>query len=313
LFRSSLRVGIGPAGLRLVGRSGGWLKRDAAGAGRLSTVAVEPGRSPADWRPALEALLPALAEAGAEGGEVTVVLSNHFVRYALLAPNPALKKDAEWREFARHRLASIHGAVSDDWQVRVSAAQAGGVRIVSAADKALIEEVRAKVGDAGGSLVSAQPNLIAAFNRTRELIGDSASWLVIRESGRVTMALFEEGTWKALRTRRFEDGTDVGLDEILERECALLALPGECTRAVVYVDEDFAVDGGEPTRIADWRQAGGAGFASLARERAASLARERAVSPPSQHAVSASSEHAATPRTKAPARAMPLDERVEPR
>jgi hypothetical protein len=257
LFRSRLRIGMSPGRLRLVAERRGWRRTDVD----TAVIPVEAGKGLADWRPAIEALPSAMAHARMQGPEVSIVLSNHFVRYALLPANDALKKDAEWRAFARHRLSGIHGPVSDDWLVRVSAAQPGGVRIVSASDSALIEDIRGRVAEAGGMLVSAQPNLIAAFNRARERIGTDSCWLVIRETGRLTMALLENGTWKALRTRRVDDDVNLSLQEVLERECALLALPEPCTRSVVYVHEDFAIDGGEPMRVDDWQLTGSDAFA----------------------------------------------------
>ena len=257
LFPSRLRIGLAPGRLRLAAETRGW----RTSAVESATLPVEPGSGPADWRPAVEALPAAMALAGLQRPEVSVVLSNHFVRYALLPPDEALKKDAEWRALARHRLSGIHGAATDGWLVRVSAAQAGGVRIVSATDTALIEEIRASVAAADATLVSAQPNLIAAFNRVREQVGADSCWLVVAESGRLTMALLEGGTWKAVRTRRIDDGATVPLRDILERECALLALPEPCTRSIIQVHEDFAVDGGEPRRIADWQRDHGEPFA----------------------------------------------------
>lgn len=248
LLRNQLRVGLTPDRLFLAGRRRGFHRT----ADRSEMMMVEAAKDPGDWQPAVEALPSAIALSELHRPEVTVVLSNHFVRYALLPANDALKRDDEWLALARHRLAAVHGAAAGNWAVRVSAAKGGGERIVSAADAALIDAVRTRVAECGAKLASAQPNLMTTFNALRKDIGEQSCWLVIKETGRLTLALIEKGTWRAVRSRRMDDGWRTPLREILERECAVLALDQPYTRSVLVLNGDFAVNGREALHVPDW-------------------------------------------------------------
>jgi hypothetical protein len=204
-------------------------------------VAGEPPSGAAPWQPSVDALPSALVLASGRP-EVTVVLSNHFVRYALLPWIPALKTDDEWLALARHRLALVHGQTAEDWVVRCSETAPRGTRVACAVDRALIEALDQKITDHGGALVSVQPYLMAAFNHIRAAIGGESGWVVIQEPGRLTLALIQEGNWTALRSRGFrraDDNWRAMLPEILQRESAVLGLEQPCSRVLVYTPEAF--------------------------------------------------------------------------
>src|SRR6185295_7823574 len=114
-----------------------------------------------------------------------------------------------------------------------------GPRLVSAADKALLDALRAKLAAGGARLASVQPYLMAVFNRLRQRVGNESCWLAIAEPGRLTLALIEHGTWRAIRSRRVDDGWQTALAQILERESAVLALAQPCTQVILHTPEAF--------------------------------------------------------------------------
>src|SRR5262249_3590181 len=103
---------------------------------------------------ALSRLAEELARASAR---VTVVLSNHFARYALVPWSDGLRKAEEEAAFARYCFAKIHGERSKDWDLRLSPAPSGAARIASAVDAPLVQAVRAAF-PAKAKLVSAHPD-----------------------------------------------------------------------------------------------------------------------------------------------------------
>lgn len=233
LWRDHLRIGLCPDRLILTGYRRGL--RPVISVRRI--IPVESSRDAAYWQAAVDCLPSALAKEGKT--EITVILSNHFVRYALLPWNATLKTEAEWLALARHRLASVHGRAADDWSLRVSETAPQGPRLVSTADKALLDALGARIAEGGASLASVQPYLMAAFNRLRPRVGSESCWLVIGEPGRLTLAFIEHGTWRAIRSRRVDDSWQTALPEILERESAVLALEQPCTQVLVYTQEAF--------------------------------------------------------------------------
>lgn len=236
MWRDRLRVGLCPDRLILAD----WRRGLRPAPGRKEIVPLEGGAEAVGWQRAVEALGQALASAAARPCDVTVVLSNHFVRYALLPWNAALKTGAEWLALARHQFESVHGQ-SAGWDLKVAPTGARGARIACAVETGLLEALEQKVGAAGVkgvALVSVQPYLMAAFNRIRSRIGRESCWLLVVEPGCMTMGLLESGSWRALRCRRIDAGWRVALPELLERESALLGLEEPCRRIVVHAHEE---------------------------------------------------------------------------
>src|SRR5207248_109601 len=133
----------------------------------------------------------------AKNPEVSIVLADQFVHYALLPRNEALKNDEQWLALARHRFNGIYGAVAAGWDVKITDTSPAGPRLACALERELLEELAAKVSAGGAALVSVQPFLVAAFNRinekTRKIMGEGTCWLVVEEPGRLTLALLLRG------------------------------------------------------------------------------------------------------------------------
>jgi hypothetical protein len=102
---------------------------------------------------------------------VTLVLSNHFVRYAVLPWSDGLSTPAEEEAYLRHHFAKIHGERAKAWSLRASEAPRGALRLASAIDTALVEALKAAFPKNGkAKLVSMQPELMEAANRWRQAI-----------------------------------------------------------------------------------------------------------------------------------------------
>lgn len=234
LSRDRLRIGLSPDRLVLAGYRRALRTRLV----RKEIIPV-PANGPPHWQAAMDALPSALGRTGRGKPEVTVILSNHFVRYALLPWNAALKTDGEWAALARHRLEAVHGQAAGSWALRICETAPRGARMVSAVDTALLDALEARLTECHADLVSVQPYLMAVFNRVRAKIGNASCWLVIAESGRLTLALIERGSWSALRNRRIGNGWQAVLPDLLERESAVLALERPCLQAVIHTQEAF--------------------------------------------------------------------------
>ena len=196
-----------------------WLRRGGA----VREIAVEPAQGP-PWRGVLDALPAVLGDRPPRRLHVT--LSHHFVRYALLPWNPALRTAEAWRAYAAHRLAAIYGAPDAPWALRVSATAPHGARIACATEQALLDALQARLRERNVRLAAAEPHLMTAFNRARRGLRHGTRWLVVEEAGRLALALIERGAWRALRSRLVNAHWRDGLPALLERETALLGLCG---------------------------------------------------------------------------------------
>jgi hypothetical protein len=241
-----LRIGLAPGAL-LVAAYAGRLRSVLASA---ESVAVSGGAGPA-WRAAVDALPSALAPHAAARPEVTLVLSSHFARYALLGADPALRTAEEWLAYARHRMESVHGHAVADWELRVTETGGNGPRLACAIDRALIEAAEARVAECGAALVSVQPYLMTAFNRVRVRLGGRPCWLVIAEPGRLALALIRGGAWHSIRCRNTDESWRRRLPDILARESAALTLEQPCTDVVVMTPEELDGEPGGGLQIRD--------------------------------------------------------------
>ena len=160
----------------------------------------------------------------ADGRRVTVVLSNHYVRYAVLRPSKALRSARDWQAYARHVFEATYGAPARNWEIRLSG------RVAAAIDAPLLGELRTIPG-----LRSVQPCFMAAFNRRR--VRPKSSWFVVQEPGRIAVGLFIDDEWQLIRTRRIDAGWAGGLEDVLDRE-ALAAQARQCPRVVICAEDE---------------------------------------------------------------------------
>jgi hypothetical protein len=175
--------------------------------GLLRKVAVEDSRVPCDpafgserWQGAVEALKTLTLEGNCR---VTVVLSNDFVRYALVPWSNALATPAEEEAYVRHHFAKVHGERAKEWLLRSSQSAAGAPRLASAIDRKLLEEIQASFPRGGKArLVSVQPQLMNTFNQHRASIPASGAWLVIAEAERACVALHAGGRWRTVQNAK---------------------------------------------------------------------------------------------------------------
>ena len=196
------------------------------------TLPLEPGTTQEPWRAPVRAL-PRLLEARVRGvADISVVLSNHFVRYLLLDTDARISSGNEWREYASHRCEKIYGARARDWDIQVSECGAPHARLASAVDRQLLTALAAAFAGSPGRLRSVQPYLMVAFNRTLPAIARASFWFVLHEPGRLLLGLIRDGRWRSLRGRRSDAGWSETLAQTLEREGALIA-PEETSRDVV--------------------------------------------------------------------------------
>ncbi len=183
----ALRIGLAPTEVS-VARLRGFPRKKTV---ETRVVACDPGYGAQPWDGALAALKELDAALPA-----TVVLSNHFVRYALVPWSEALDGEAEEEAYVRHHFAKIHGERAGAWALRWT--ERGASRLASAVDRALLEALK----QALPRLASVQPYLMAAINRCRGAIPKSGAWLALVEADRACIALHAGGGWRSVQNAK---------------------------------------------------------------------------------------------------------------
>lgn len=186
------------------------------------------------WAPALLALETALQSAAKGSTAVSVILSNRFVRYAVVPWRAGLADAQEDLSYARHCFTKVYGKAASEWEMRLSRQPPEMPRVASAVDPDLLEGLRSVCRRGGVSLRSIQPHLMAVFNGARVHLRQRSAWLALLEPGHLCLALLRDGHWRRVRNLRLEGSWREELPWLLERE-AFLADDPAVPRAV-YVE-----------------------------------------------------------------------------
>jgi hypothetical protein len=188
LFRERLLIRLAPAQLSV------------SGSGEERMLPCDPGLGPEPWHGCLSGLQ---ALELSRKCDITVVLSNHFVRYALVPWSDALSSAGEEEAYVRHHFARIHGERAHAWAVRASEAPRGAPRLASAVDKTLIDAIKGCFPrKAKARLVSVQPALMEVFNRWRGAIPKGGAWVALAEPDRACVGLHARGLWRAVQSAK---------------------------------------------------------------------------------------------------------------
>ncbi len=210
----------------------------------------EVGEAP--WQPALRALQAGMPALGGGRMDATVVLSNHFVRYALIPCGDQLSNDREEQAYARHYFSVIYGNDAEDWALRLSTNGHGKMQVASAIDQGLLDGLERVAGVCSLRLSSVQPYLMTVFNHWRRRLSGPTVWFVLAEQGRLCISLLKRGRWCSLHTMKSDDAWLARLPHMLERELHLsdngtergtvfLFAPGIAEEALLPVS-DWAVN-----------------------------------------------------------------------
>jgi hypothetical protein len=226
LWKDELRVGLCPGRLVLARYARGLRRRLIER--RVVPVTGDPVRTLGDH---------------VGKADVTVVLSNHYVRYGVLPWTRTLHSRDEWLAYARHHFSSTHGAAAAGWHLGVSTGGRGKARIACAIDAELLERLRGM-----RCIRSVQPYLMSAFNARRHAVSGDV-WFVLQEPGRLTVCLAGRGGWKLVRNRQAAPNWRESLADLLDREIA--ARDEEAPERVILCAEDDT--SGLPLRVGRYR------------------------------------------------------------
>jgi len=246
-WRERLLIGLAPAELTLVRLAGRWRPRVTA----KRTVPCDPAFGPEPWHGAAAALKEATASDRGEALDVIVVLSSHFVRYAIVPWNDAVAGAAEELALARHCFSKIHGERSKAWTLNLSEEPAGAPRLAGAIDTALLEAVR-NCFPAGGKarLVSMQPYLMAAVNCWGSSMTQTAPWFLVAEPDRACVVLHDGGRWQAVLSTKGSYGAPEEWATLLDRERHRIVAGDPATTVVVHAAHNAAT---RWPQVGDWK------------------------------------------------------------
>ncbi len=175
----------------------------------------------APWQPALSALQAGLPSLGVGRMDTTVVLSNHFVRYALIPWGDQFSNDSEEQAYVRYCFSVTYGNDAENWALRLSTNGYGEMQVASAVEQGLLDGLERVAGVYGLRLTSVQPYLMTVFNQWQHRLSGPMVWFVLAEQGRLCISLLKHGRWCSLRTMKIDNAWLSKLPNLLERELRL--------------------------------------------------------------------------------------------
>ena len=182
-------------------------------------VECRPGSAQEPWRAALEALADLPPEVELSSGQVDIVLSNHFARYALVPWDDGIIGQREKLIQAKHCFSQIHGAVANAWSVRLSAGGFRSPSLAAAVDEGLVNGVVAFCNERKLKLHSLQPWSVPAINQVRRRLNSGTNvGLLLVERGRMFFGLFQGEHWAHVTLCRTDPGWTTRIADILKQE-----------------------------------------------------------------------------------------------
>jgi hypothetical protein len=223
LWRNQYVAVLSPDRVALVRRRRGWngtfdFKADAPCAAPTATAAVE-------------ALAGLLAQTEIGTGDLTLLLSNHFVRYLLVPWRAEVGSPLELAAFAEICCDQIFGSDGGRRILLTAREPAPSPRLAAVLDATLLESLRLVVAPSRLRLASIQPYLAAAFNRLRASFGHRDFIFVVAEPSRTCLLVSIGGCWSSVRASAGEDRPQA-LADLIEREAQLLGLAEDGMPAV---------------------------------------------------------------------------------
>lgn len=230
-FSNELRIALCPDRVILLGLGKG-LRRKVAQQTILPCVPV-PG-VPA-WRPALDALEQWLNTNEMGRTNVTVILSSHFVRYALMPFSEEVTRTEEEQALAQILLEDIYGDPAQQWRLKIAEGGYGEPRLIAAVDAGLLDVITELTASASLKLTSIKPYLMAAFNRFREQLREKSGLFALVESGQLVLLSFKSEKLSGVRRMPLNGNLNEQLPDLLLREMLLNGMEAADMPVYLYV------------------------------------------------------------------------------
>lgn len=181
-----------------------------------------------DWQILAKYLEQALMDANWQGAKPTVIVSNHFVRYAIIPWNAELAIESERQAYMQHCFTLAYGEPAKAWDLRMSEPCFGQSAIASAMSSGLLQTLHEVFAEAGMALTTVYPQLMLAMNQTiRQVKQQNLSmgakqalnfWLVTIQNERVCLVLLESNSWRLVKNVVLEANVSEQVAALIQRE-----------------------------------------------------------------------------------------------
>jgi hypothetical protein len=188
-------------------------------------VCVSAACEPKPGLPAWEAPLEQFEQVieNAEGVDMSITISNAFVRYAVLAAQPSIATAAELHAYAAFQMNEVYGERAAAWVTSVSAWDPCSGGICAAMERDFLERLGEASGRRKARLKYVEPYLAGAFDHWNKRFNENRTWFALLETGRFCLALLENGAWQRISNQRIVHDAEGELVAALCQEAILFS------------------------------------------------------------------------------------------
>lgn len=238
LWRNQIQVFLAPGEVNVVGLSAGIKPVQLFKQTRTWT----PMADLAQWQAPLQVLEELIGEirqdasmpAIKHGSECTFTLSNHFVRYGIVAPQSSLADPEELLAYANFQMREIYGERVDDWALSLSLWDPCHGALCAAIPLNLLSDLEALTLRHDIRLRQAEPYLAAALDHWSSELPDKRLWFVLIEPGRFCLVLMVNNSWRCVRNQRIVQPLEEELLSALEQEAIISGQRESIEQVYVY-------------------------------------------------------------------------------
>lgn len=152
-----------------------------------------------DGSSAIAALQAQLDRWKVKGARIEVILSNHFVRFAVM-PAGKLTDESQSNKLARIVMRNTYGPLAEQWMVCCEPVRDDSTSLACGIDHPLFDDL-IRVCANHGRLVSVRPLWMDVVNRFHRQIGALPGCLVVAEHGRLTLGWLKNRQWSDITGR----------------------------------------------------------------------------------------------------------------
>jgi hypothetical protein len=240
-WRDQVRIALCPDRVILTRLHGRWRPRVTA---KQIVHCAQPGAP--DALACIDALRAALLDDERwHNADAVAIVSNHFVRYALVPWSGELLTEDEKRAWVAHHFVNVYGEAMTNSEYRWCDTHPDAPCLASAVDADLIARLSRVFESTSVQLKSVQPYFMAVFNRWQRHVNGKSTWMLAHEHGRICLAGTARGRWQSFVSRAIGADWSTELAVILRRERMLAETAAAPSTMLAYVPEipDFQIAG----------------------------------------------------------------------
>ena len=226
LWRDQIQVFFAPGRVELV-RSYRGIKPVQA---PKLTAAWERALDSPPWEQPLRQLDQMIADA--TGANMTITISNDFVRYAVVSPQAQIVTPAELHAYAAFHMREVYGERAGAWTLAMSAWDPCNGGVCAAIESTLLQRLNELAMQHRIRLKSIVPYLSSAFDQWRKGFEGERIWFALMETGRLCLATLSNGVWRGLRNQRMLHNAGDELLAALDQEAILFSARKEAVEQV---------------------------------------------------------------------------------